>query len=143
MAVGVRGKRLTTVNTFFEGFFFFFLKYYRSLGEQSPVMQCCNKLCSCLECAVSVMPSVHVRACASLRHRPSSPSVQVSCFPGSRTVPAQPVRAGCVTQSLWNGERLWGGNGQALAALPVWDITLGAAWGLLCTWRAAGFSASP
>lgn len=117
MAVGVIRKRLTTANTFFE-FLIFFFKYYRSLGDQSPVMQCCNKLC--LECAVSVVLSVQVRACASLRHRHNSTSVQVSCFPGSRTVPAQLVQAGCVTQSLWNGERLAGGrvqgHGQELAA---------------------------
>lgn len=92
-----------TVNTFF-------FKYYKSLGDQSPMMQCCNKLCFCLECAVSVLLSVHVRACASLRHRHNSTSVQVSCFPGSRTAPAQPVQAGCVTQSLWTGERLSGGR---------------------------------
>lgn len=71
-------------------------------------MQCCHKLCFWLECAVSVMPSVRVRACASLKRRHSPASVQVSCSPGSRAAPPQPVRAGSVTQSLWNGERLVG-----------------------------------
>lgn len=72
------------------------------------MMQCCNKLCFCLECAVSVVLSVHVRACASFRHRHNPASVQVSCSSGSGTAPPQPVRAGFVTQSLWNGERLVG-----------------------------------
>jgi len=70
------------------------------------VMQCCTKSCFCLECAVSVVLSVRVGACASLRHRHNPASVQVSCSPGSGTAPPQPVRAGSVTQSLWNGERL-------------------------------------
>lgn len=126
-------------------FFFFFLNYYRSLGDQSPVMQCCNKLCFCLECAVSVMLSVHVRACASLRHRHNSTSVQVSCFPGSRSAPPQPVQAGCVTQSLWNGERLSGGrapgHGEALADPAVWPRQAGNS--PVCTWRTAGFGGSP
>lgn len=72
------------------------------------MMQCCNKSCLCLECAVSVVLVVHVGACASLKHRHNPASVQVSCSPGSGTAPPQPVRAGSVTQSLWNGERLAG-----------------------------------
>lgn len=72
------------------------------------MMECCHKLCLYLECAVSVMLLVRVRACASLRGRHNPTSVQVSCSPGSRTVPPQPVQAGSVTQSLWNAERLAG-----------------------------------
>ena len=72
------------------------------------MMQYWSKSCFCLECAVSVVLSVHVRACASLEHRHSPASVQVSCSPGCGTVPLQPVRAGSVMQSLWNGERLAG-----------------------------------
>lgn len=72
------------------------------------MMQRCNKLCFCLECAVSVMLSVPVGACASCKHRHNPTSVQVSCSPGFGTAPPQPVWASSVTQSLWNGERLAG-----------------------------------
>lgn len=72
------------------------------------MMQCCKKLCLCLECAVSVMLLVHVRACTSLRHRHNLTSVQVSSSPGFRTVLPQLVQAGSVMQSLWNVERLAG-----------------------------------
>lgn len=125
--VGVRGKRLTAVNAAVNTFFKIFFIFLSLVGVWDTRALRCNVAISsvsawnvqCQSCS-----GMHVRACASLRHRHNSTSVQVSCFPGSRTVPAQPARAGSVTQSLWNGERLSGGralgHGEALAEPAVW-----------------------
>lgn len=122
--------------------------FYGSLGSQIHVMQSCNKLCFCLECAVSVTLSVRVAACASLKRRHSPTSVQVSCSRGSRTVPLQPVQAGSVTQSLWNGERLAGrvsaGTRRGIRRTqPFGPIGRRMAQCPFCRWKAGGFGGNP